>query len=344
MPPRRKSAVPDKYRSIVKYGSYGLLGTYALLKLARRRSQRGRAMASNRAYQLMRSIYYNGYQPPDWVQERGDELLQKYATMAMVLYPAGANLTEVTLLAEQREPVNIAMQRMYDQERLQVVFGYMRAPYDRLSGNGAKLPPQIAVACVTPIRHGGQEREVAVVNIIGMAFDSRSQPDYRYFHRDGSLDRAGLYRAMVQAYLLAFQAVRELPGRDTLCASPVGNVAFRPEEMTQLEFEEGYVWKAVSEAHTMFPDIKVLRAVYPDFQVPQSFFDPNSTWSKDMHKRVYVNAWDCWSALGNGNALDSSSDGWWGRSSAISLLGWPLFNTSMRYVAAPRPQLQAGPA
>ena len=34
---------------------------------------------------------------------------------------------------------------------------------------------------------------------------------------------------------------------------------------------------------------------------------------KDIDRTLYVNAWDPWSMIGNGNARDNSLDGWYGR-------------------------------
>ena len=56
-----------------------------------------------------------------------------------------------------------------------------------------------------------------------------------------------------------------------------------------------------------------------------------SKWTKDLDDRLFVNAWDCWSMLGNGNRADNSADGFWGRSSAIALLGWPKSNPHIQY-------------
>ena len=41
-----------------------------------------------------------------------------------------------------------------------------------------------------------------------------------------------------------------------------------------------------------------------------------------MDQILYVNEWDPWSIVGNGNAGDNSLDGFWGRS-AMSVLCWP---------------------
>ena len=92
------------------------------------------------------------------------------------------------------------------------------------------------------------------------------------------------------------------------------------------------VWPAVEKAGKAFPDISVMRAVFPKFTVPDVFFASN-TFNKDLGNRLFVNAWDCWSMPGNGNSWDGSADGFWGRSTAISLLCWPLSNPQITYTA-----------
>jgi hypothetical protein len=53
----------------------------------------------------------------------------------------------------------------------------------------------------------------------------------------------------------------------------------------------------------------------------------------DMEKTLYVNAWDPWSMIGNGNERDSSLDGHWGRCSNMAVLGWSLTNQAIKYRA-----------
>ena len=51
----------------------------------------------------------------------------------------------------------------------------------------------------------------------------------------------------------------------------------------------------------------------------------------DMEKTLYVNAWDPWSMIGNGNDHDNSLDGYWGRCSNMSVLGLSLTNQMITY-------------
>ncbi len=249
----------------------------------------------------------------------------------------GGSLQDVRRLATEREPVNIAMERSYDLQALRREFGYSTGAYGPLSENGKKMPPQIAVACVTPVRFKGQTRTVAVVNLIGMAFDTAKQPDYRVLIKNGKLDKERLLQLMVNAYQMAFKAA-EIMKRSTLCCSPIGDVAFRPKKFynTPQKFVDQVIKPAVEKAGESFPKIKTMWAQYPDFNVPSAFFGlpPSTTrkWTEELDDRLFVNAWDCWSMLGNGNGADNSADGFWGRSSAIALLGWPKSNPHIEYV------------
>ena len=74
------------------------------------------------------------------------------------------------------------------------------------------------------------------------------------------------------------------------------------------------------------------------YDVPACFFHREKTiFNTNLNNKLFINAWDPWSALGNGNSSDNSADGFWGRSTAISLIGWPLSNPKIRYVSTGGP-------
>lgn len=54
--------------------------------------------------------------------------------------------------------------------------------------------------------------------------------------------------------------------------------------------------------------------------------------SEDIENTLYVNAWDPWSIIGNGNGGDRSLDGCWGRCSNMSVLGWSVTNPTIQYI------------
>ena len=318
------------------------------------------------AYANMYACYHDEFLPPKWVLNECPELLSKFGESAVALYPEGVSIDVVKRLLTQREPTNINAQKRYNHNELGRLFGYTEGAYVELSEDGQKLPPQVAVACSTPIvqypgaspseKDGpprvalGEHKVVHVVSIIGLAFDDPGQPDMNYFYdKKGNLKLTLLKQAMLQAYLLAFAAT-EAMGKSILVPSPIGDMAFRPKKEYpaskdgQDRFIEEIVKPAIKEASTFFPHIRVeplTRYLSNDesdintFTVPWCFFTPNGNYNtakKEIQDRVFVNAWDCWSMLGNGNFGDPSADGYWGRSTALSLLGWPLSNPKMRYV------------
>lgn len=293
-------------------------------------------------YRYLVDTYRKGYQPPQWVLDNSQKLLKQYGKHAFVLYPKG-ELAEAERLATEREPVNIGMNRWYDQSTLHKNFGYEQGAYQDLTEGLTKLPPQIAVGCIVPVekeyrlKRSKAHKDIAVVNVIGFAFDNPAQPDLQMLQKNGpeSLDKDRLLAGMTNVYKLAFAALKHMK-RTTLCVSPVGNGSFIPKlyKTSQDGFIRDIVKPAVKAAFDEVNDgtIKWKWAEYDDFFVPHSFFD-HSEWSEDLDDRVYMNAWDCWSMLGNGNHLDGSLDGWWGRSSAVSLVGWPLSNPYIEFVA-----------
>lgn len=323
-------------------------------------AQETKTVSACNNYTKLYDIYDTGYEPPAWVDVECAHLLEKYGSTARVIF-AEENFSkeiksQIKRLAEEREPVNIAMEPFYKLKQLQETFGYSQGAYGEISKDGKQLPPQIGVSCLTPVKYNGVVKDIAVVNIIGLAFDDKKQPDFKYFYRKGSLDREGLLTAMTQAYVFAFQATKYM-GRKTLCASPIGDQAFRPKreypvkfnaegiDAGQEKFIEDFVMKAIvaaKKSDLAFKDIELEFARFnqqdpgdPDsFTVPACFF--KGKWTKDLDSRVFINAWDCWSMLGNGNNRDSSADGFWGRSSAISLLGWPKSNPHIKTLLAPK--------
>ena len=169
-------------------------------------------------------------------------------------------------------------------------------------------------------------------------FDDPKQPDHQYFYDGGTLKRDKLKEAMIKAYVLAFAATDAM-GKGTLVPSPIGSSAFRPKEYpSEADFIEEMVKPAIEAAKTQYRHINVEPlALYDNgFVVPSCFFEKvgDVDYTQELDDKVFINAWDPWSALGNGNFGDRSADGWWGRSTAISLLGWPMSNPKMRFVDA----------
>ena len=69
----------------------------------------------------------------------------------------------------------------------------------------------------------------------------------------------------------------------------------------------------------------------------------HNEWENAMNNdnTLFINAWDPWSMIGNGNKADKSLDGYWGSVSNMAYLGWPFTNFNLEkeeaYVAVPDP-------
>ncbi|CAJ1409292.1 unnamed protein product [Effrenium voratum] len=128
----------------------------------------------------LRDVYQTRFAFPEWsveLLERGE--LEQLSHKVTVYFPRGAHRGDVERLTKEREPVNIAMQRYYDKEKLQQFFGFTEGFYAKSSAE--KLLPNIAIYCQTPMRSAGEQADVHVINVIGYAFDVPEQPDFQYF-------------------------------------------------------------------------------------------------------------------------------------------------------------------
>lgn len=286
------------------------------------------------------AIYDRGYAFPTWS-------LHRPAGRAMVLYHPQDSVKEVKQMATEREPVNIAMHRAYDQPALEREFGWARGAYQLSTAK--RLMPNIAVACTIPFSSvardgtekattpGGKVASVHVVNLVGYAFDSPAQPDARYFQLSPKKSLAALLRAYTEVWKLGFWACHEwFPTgvRARLMVAEVGSGAFRPPFMSEGQFRDKIHTPAVRAAQVWLKRVagRTVEALQMG-HIPGAVFEQLAA---DLKRTMFVNAWDPWSMLGNGNAADLSLDGMWGRHSGVAVTGWPLSNPAIQYRAIPK--------
>jgi len=289
---------------------------------------------------LVTKCYIEPYYPPDWTWTNTTIDFGQFHASAQVYYACElpVDVKDVMRLVREREPTNIAMQRLYNKTALKELFGYETGCYGEMYQK-YNHPVHMALYCQTPFfksqpRSGGSARIAHVINLIGLAFDDPRQPDYKYyvrFAKDNRLIKEHLTTAMVRVYRFAFQAAKE---RDLhLALSPIGDVSFRPrfvdefasDETGPEAFRQQVLRPAWEHLKTEFNhEVKTSEHLFPKFQVPTSLHE------FDLQNTLFCNAWDCWSMLGNGNSSDNSMDGYWGRSSAIARIGWPVSNPALQ--------------
>lgn len=136
---------------------------------------------------LRGKIYNAGYAFPKWAIKKCFENNKFIMREARIYYDEEdeGRLEDVIRLVKEREPVNITRERHYDVDLLEEKFGWKTGYYDRYYEEHKKLAPNIAVYTPTYIEFEGEitSEVYHVINVIGCAFDSKKQSDYKYYSR-----------------------------------------------------------------------------------------------------------------------------------------------------------------
>jgi len=276
---------------------------------------------------LMRDVYDEGYAFPAWSIDMLDTAELAEHTRTAVVYHARQDPLElVERVAREREPVNIAMGRFYDARKLLAHFGYRHGVY--AGSSKRSLMPNIAAYCQTPIQSpDGDWSDVHVINAVGYAFDSPQQPDHQYFFPMTPGKWEELVARMAQMWTFIFECARRHQ-LEYVYLADVGGGAFSDELNMKKETRYDRLKLAsLPNVQAKYPDIKVHRLP----RIPDWCF--TSEGRARRHDSLLVNAWDPWSMVGNGNERDASLDGFFGRSTAMALLCWPVTNPFLRYEA-----------
>ena len=231
-------------------------------------------------------------------------------------------INDVFTLVDRREPCNIAMRRLYDQKKMKSLFGYEKGAY-------TASMPNIGVYCHATVLLNEQFVKAHVLNLIGLAFDVPNQPDYEYYSGKSIDTMVEYYRRMWELAVCAAKSAHPDitkiklynvgggafagPYRD-IFNEKIFEPAFSPflSVCTELGIEvDGYDWETHCFNGGRIPDVLV---------------------QDNLKNTLYINAWDPWSLIGNGNEFDNSLDGHWGRISNMAVLGWYRTNPHMKFV------------
>jgi hypothetical protein len=219
------------------------------------------------------------------------------------------------------------------------------------------------------VNKGAEEKDVHVMNLIGYGFDSIEQPDYQYFLKTYGVGKSDLKNLdsdpkqkfkedLIQRYRkiwLKACYICKLKGLKNLWYYGVGNNNFSAFLPVEWALATNFYNQIFAEAFGIDPadssrlnstnagsdqdipinfcnqyGIKVLNLQKEEKQdaakqIPGVLFHKDSTPANTL----YINAWDPWSIIGNGNAGDTSLDGYWGRNSNMSVLGWSMTNSKL---------------
>ena len=312
----------------------------------------------------LRRLYPPGYEPPSWVDNiTSSDILTESLQSVKIYYSDTDDIHVVKKLVKEREAVNIAMnteneplfQEMYT--KLLEQHGYLFSGYRNLfEEHPERLPPNFAMYMTALFRIDGQIVKRHVINLIGYAFDNAEQPDYKYFITNATGSANELAEKYCRMFLYMLVCANE-KGFDTIVLSFIGGASFvsyfpfgnygdfistslrnaieryqhiyKPDTIEIMDGENPINVNFVNQVTTnLSPKGITVRRVG---RVPGIFMGDTAV------NKLFVNAWDPHSIVGNGNSLDNSLDGFMGRISAMAYVSFydvnPLVLASDHYEA-----------
>lgn len=280
----------------------------------------------------MRNLYNNGFEFPKWVLNK-DIWDNLHFSKVIVYYNKLDSFNDVKKMVTEREPTNIGMNRTYNKKLLEKTFGWEVGYYEKFAVRCKyhHLAPNISIFARTPLVYKGKIKLVNVINLVGYAFDSPNQPDHKHF-KDMKLNGHDLQEKYTKMWKYAFMCAKDHNLKKIQIAA-VGGGAFAPKEYRGDNFVNNILKPSVKKAQQSVDpnkNIELLWEMFPDFSVPHSFGDLTQP---ELDITLYVNGWDPFSMVGNGNGMDRSLDGAWGNCTALAPLCWSLSNPSMKYVS-----------
>jgi len=276
-------------------------------------------------------VYLYGYEPPKWII---DYDLSEYMKTTILYYDA--NCIDYKDLIRYRIPVNIGMKLYYNKELMEKYFGYSESIYNESSSN-------IAVYTKTPVIINEKKYDVNVINVIAPALDSYNQYDYKRIKEkiglNINLTNEKIYELMLEK---CFIKIKEcFKNFDILVMSGFGLGSFSIL-CKELDIDCKNIYKKFLIKYFWKSKKKIYLNHLNDLDCPQkdNFIyineDINYVISKfltnKLDKVLFVNAWDPYSIVGNGNERDNSLDGYFGRISAMSVLCWSITNPNIKYI------------
>jgi hypothetical protein len=315
------------------------------------------------------SIYKIGYAPPDWVIKfMNMPSYVDYARRARC-YSMDNRAGAICKLLLERQPVNISMNLSgYSTQAMYSTFGFGRdvSGYTDLIQAQTKpigerrLPPNISVYCYTPVRSGDGKQEVMrhVINSVGVALDTEYQPDFQVlFAKPAPVWNSTIpppswlleiRRIIREAYHCLLACAQDL-GLKKIAICHLGGGVFSDKYPGGKDAYINQVWLPVVSTllneqgkfivevmllgalDNMSPGVKQLQ-LQVKCNVKAGGQIPSSAFALGSEHVLFQNAWDPHSICGNGNSKDKSLDGFFGRSSAISVLSFPPTNPFINFI------------
>jgi len=288
-------------------------------------------------------------QPPEWSKDA--KIVMELGNRCNVYYNILDNIDDIKKLVREREPVNIAMGQHYNKDLLKTYFNYKEGYYKKIPVSNSCPPWKPNILVYTPTyldinqdNNPNYNKIYHILNVIGLAFDNVEQIDYEILMSHNQDKRIEICQKF---YSVLFQNIYNVAiklGMKNIVMCYVGCGAFSAiypgpgnilEEIWLPAFIEIFIQNKSKnlKIYTMGGDsmgnpLTNLANIQDIGKFPQCV---NKIGNNE--KTLYINAWDCWSVPGNGNAGDDSLDGFIGRVTNIGVLGTSLTNPFLKYIA-----------
>jgi hypothetical protein len=289
----------------------------------------------------LNETYYPEFKMPQKsIDMAKSSYLDDFAKETIVYHRGDYNKNIIYRTVCQREPTNIGNQQFYDKQLLKKyskkwsrrtkIKEYTQSYYKTYYEKFQMLAPNIAVYCYTPVFFRNQTKNIHLINLIALAFDDKSQMDYRCYKKIEDITHRNYYFFihMQECWNYAFHCAQS-KGIKNLYFFGIGEGAFSLL-LDDLQIDRNYFKTAFESVYKKY-HINVLN--YPVDEcnrIPNVIFSDFS--EKELKNVLFVNAWDPHSICGNGNTSDNSLDGYFGRSSCCGILSWPLCNKYATFI------------
>ncbi|MCI5052551.1 MAG: hypothetical protein MRY21_05380 [Simkaniaceae bacterium] len=267
-------------------------------------------------------------------------------------------------IMHQREPVNITMRQCYNKRKLQERFGHQVGVFNdstAIKDNGeqfSKRPNSVVVYSKTALwstpGDPSTKKTVGVISVPAPALDTREQPHYRYYCRNGKLSLPNYQSELKkQCKMILNIAIHHKEQYKRLVIPAFGQGAFLSalSDRDKVKARDEFYSVLLDEIKEATALVGKLDIVYSEYTQSQNDAI-HGLFKHELHRKHFkvghcvgdiltqaqegdliVNAWDPHSMPGNGNDGDASFDGAMGRGSAIALTQSPWLNPHLKYEA-----------
>ena len=273
-------------------------------------------------------VYNKGFEPPKWILELD---LEKYMKTTIVYYDK--NKDDYYDLIKYRIPVNINMELFYNKELMQKYFFYNESIYNEKSSN-------IAVYTKTPVNIKNKWYDINVINVIAPALDSYEQIDYKnIFNKYGynnKITNENIYKNMIEKCFIKIKKCLKKIKILVIHGFGLGTFSLLCNELninSKKVFEECFIkYFGKSKKKIYLNNLNFIKIDNDNIvNINKNIYDIIVK-SNNLNNILFVNAWDPYSLVGNGNNMDDSLDGYFGRISAMSILCWSITNPFIQYI------------